>query len=116
VCRHASRALASSAATSWKGRFGRQRAATAARAGLRPQGLEPTARRWTWSLCAHTPRRCSRATDAHLAAMMAEDLARPLDLSRFGFGQQPVLFVLTALLGKCRRTPAKSPVSRVCRG
>jgi len=38
------------------------------------------------------------ATDEHLATLGPEDLERRLDLSRFGFGEQTVLFVLTALL------------------
>lgn len=38
------------------------------------------------------------ATDAHVASMPAEGFARPLDLSRFGFGQQTALFILTAIL------------------
>jgi hypothetical protein len=38
------------------------------------------------------------ATDAYLASLTADDLARPLDLSAFGFGRQNALFILNALL------------------
>ncbi len=38
------------------------------------------------------------ATDDHLASLTPEALTRPLDLSQFGFGQQSVLFILSALL------------------
>ena len=38
------------------------------------------------------------ATDEYLASLTAEDLRRPLDLSPYGFGQQSVLFILTALV------------------
>jgi hypothetical protein len=38
------------------------------------------------------------ASDAHLATLTADDLTRPMDLSQFGFGQQPMLFMLTAIL------------------
>ena len=37
-------------------------------------------------------------TDAYVDAMTAEDFARPLDLARYGFGQQTALFILTAIL------------------
>lgn len=39
-----------------------------------------------------------QTTDEYVASLEPEDLGRPLDLSRLGFGQQSVLFVLTALL------------------
>jgi hypothetical protein len=38
------------------------------------------------------------ATDDYVASLSPEALSRPLDLSALGFGQQSVLFVLTALL------------------
>jgi hypothetical protein len=38
------------------------------------------------------------ATDEYVASLTPEALARPLDLSALGLGQQSVLFVLTALL------------------
>ena len=38
------------------------------------------------------------ASHAHLATMRPEDVERPIDLSRFGFGEQTVFFVLTAML------------------
>lgn len=38
------------------------------------------------------------ATDEYLAGMKESELDRPLDLSRYGFGQQTVLFIVTALL------------------
>lgn len=38
------------------------------------------------------------ATDEYLAARKPEELARPLDLSHLGLGQQTVLFIVTAIL------------------
>lgn len=38
------------------------------------------------------------ATDEYVASLAPADLARPLDLSELGFGEQSVLFVLRALL------------------
>jgi DinB superfamily len=38
------------------------------------------------------------ATDEYLASIQPGELDGPIDLSRFGFGQQTVLFVLTAIL------------------
>lgn len=38
------------------------------------------------------------ASDDYLASIGPDELARPLDLSRFGLGQQNVQFVLTAIL------------------
>ena len=38
------------------------------------------------------------ATDEYVASLTPEALARPLDLSALGLGQQSVMFVLTALL------------------
>jgi hypothetical protein len=38
------------------------------------------------------------ATDDYLASFAPEQFSRPLDLSRFGFGMQTVLFMLSALL------------------
>ncbi|MGH9896691.1 MAG: DinB family protein [bacterium] len=38
------------------------------------------------------------ATDEYLGLIGAEELGRPIDLSRFGLGTQTVLFVLTAIL------------------
>jgi hypothetical protein len=41
------------------------------------------------------------ATDAYLASLAPEDLGRTFDLSQFGFGQQPMTFLLTNLLLNC---------------
>jgi len=38
------------------------------------------------------------ATDEFLQSLKPEDLERPYDLSAFGFGQQPMLFLVTNLL------------------
>lgn len=38
------------------------------------------------------------ATDEYLSSLRPEDIDRPLDLSRFGFGQQTVLFILFGVL------------------
>jgi hypothetical protein len=38
------------------------------------------------------------ATDAYLASLTPEDLARRLDLSKLGLGEQPVSFILNALV------------------
>jgi hypothetical protein len=38
------------------------------------------------------------ATDEHIGSLRPEDLDGPLDLSRFGLGQQTVLFILNAIL------------------
>lgn len=38
------------------------------------------------------------ATDAYLATLTPEDLARPLDLSKLGLGEQPASFILNALV------------------
>lgn len=38
------------------------------------------------------------ATNAYLASLKPDDLERPFDLSQFGLGQQPMLFLLRALI------------------
>ena len=84
------------AATVWAGRFGASE--------LPPLGPGGDLKGWSHRATVDpaTMRAYAEAvyaeTDAHLATMTADDFARPLDLSRFGFGQQTALFVLTAIL------------------
>lgn len=84
------------ATTDWAGAFGA--------GGVPPLG--PGGDLKTWSRTATvdlaTLRRYGEAvhaaTDRFLASLTPEDLTRPLDLTRAGFGQQSWLFILTALL------------------
>lgn len=84
------------AATVWAGKFGASE--------MPPLG--PGGDLQSWSHSATVDLAAMRAyaqavyaaTDAHVAAMTAADFARPLDLSRYGFGQQTSLFILTAIL------------------
>ena len=89
------------AATGWAGRFGASEMPP-----LGPGGdLKGWSHRATVDLAAM--RAYARAvyaeTDAYVSAMTAEDFARPLDLTRFGFGQQTALFILTAILANAAR-------------
>ena len=84
------------AATVWAGRFGASELPP-----LGPGGdlkgwshratVDPATMR-TYALAVYAE------TDAYVGAMTAEDFARPLDLTRYGFGQQTALFILTAIL------------------
>jgi hypothetical protein len=84
------------AASTWSGKLGL--------AELPPFG--PGGDLKTWSRKATIDREALKrygqavyaATDAYLASLTPDALDRKLDLSRFGFGQRPTLFVLTALL------------------
>ena len=84
------------AATVWAGRFGASE--------MPPLGPGGDLKGWSHRATVDpaTMRAYAQAvyaeTDAHIATMTAADFARPLDLSRFGFGQQTALFVLTAIL------------------
>lgn len=84
------------AATVWAGRFGASE--------MPPLGPGGDLKGWSHRATVDpaTMRAYAQAvyaeTDAHIATMTADDFARPLDLSRFGFGQQTALFVLTAIL------------------
>jgi hypothetical protein len=80
----------------WAGRFGASEAPP-----LGPGGdLKAWSRRVSVDLTAlrRYGEAVRAATEEYLGTLRPEDLARPLDMSRFGFGQQTVLFVLTALL------------------
>ena len=84
------------AASAWAGRFGASE--------LPPLGPGGDLKGWSYRARVDLPAMRAYAqavyaeTDAYVATMTAEDFARPLDLSRFGFGQQTALFILTAIL------------------
>jgi hypothetical protein len=84
------------AATTWSGRIGAS--------DLPPLGPGGDTKEWSRraKLDLAAMRRYAHAvyaaTDEYLARLKPDDLTRPIDLSRFGFGQRDALFVLGALL------------------
>lgn len=82
--------------TTWKGRAGMSEAPP-----MGPGGdLKDWSRRAEIDLPALRAygRAVSAATDDYLAGLTPEALGKTVDLSAFGFGQQPMFFVLNALL------------------
>ena len=84
------------AATTWAGKLGASEMPPAGPGG----DLKAWSQRVTLDLAAlrRYGQAVYAATDAYLASLTADALDRKIDLSRFGFGEQTAVFVLTALL------------------